>query len=470
MTFRLKPIGAVLACSALALVPLSAAGAAGDTTAPAEERAAPVADAKADAEYEASLTAEALEVALGDDYAGAWIDGDVLKVAATTTGHAVLSAVPSDVEIVHADRPLSDLEDITADLADAADPPDAVASWGPDAPTNSVVVFTSDTDAAAEWVESSGVDADVVRYEYSNEEPQLLQDIRGGDAYYFGQGRCSVGFSVTGAVHGYVSAGHCGSLNQAVRGHNQQPQGTIVRRSFPGNDYNAVQINQNWTVRPWVNTYPGTMDVRGSTVAPVGSQLCRSGSTSRFTCQGQVLQFNTCVTYPQGTICGLTRTNVPAAPGDSGGSIITRAGQAQGMTSGGGGGIMYFQPLNPVLSALNLNLVTTDNGGGPEPEPPEGCEDYNNTYTGSLSLQGSAYHPAGGYTAPAGVHEICLAAPAGFIVFLERQFGNQWHFVYYAAGSETEKRITYNGAPGTYRVHVQAWSEGGEYTLGVSGP
>ncbi|WP_223839938.1 trypsin-like serine protease [Saccharopolyspora pogona] len=59
---------------------------------------------------------------------------------------------------------------------------------------------------------------------------------------------------------------------------------------------------------------------------------------------------------------GLTRTNVCAEPGDSGGSFIG-GNQAQGMTSGGSGdctsgGTTYFQPVQEARNAHGLRLVT----------------------------------------------------------------------------------------------------------------
>jgi len=84
-----------------------------------------------------------------------------------------------------------------------------------------------------------------------------------------------------------------------------------------------------------------------------------------------VLAKNATVNYPQGTVTGLTRTNVCAEPGDSGGSWLSGS-QAQGVTSGGSGnctsgGIIYFQPVNEILSVYGLTLVTS---GGPTPPPP----------------------------------------------------------------------------------------------------
>ena len=104
-----------------------------------------------------------------------------------------------------------------------------------------------------------------------------------------------------------------------------------------------------------------TRVVSGSSEAPVGSSICRSGSTTGWHC-GQVEAMNQTVRYAEGTVTGLTRTDVCAEPGDSGGSFIS-GNQAQGMTSGGSGncsfgGTTYFQPVNEALNAYNLSLIT----------------------------------------------------------------------------------------------------------------
>jgi streptogrisin C len=193
------------------------------------------------------------------------------------------------------------------------------------------------------------------------ESPTTLYDTRGGDAYYIGSGRCSVGFAVTG---GFVTAGHCGRTGQATTGYNRVSQGTFAGSSFPGNDYAWVRTNSNWTSRPWVNRYNGSnVTVTGSTSAAVGAAICRSGSTTGWRC-GTVQAKNSTVNYPQGTVSGLTRTNACAEPGDSGGSWVAGSGysQAQGVTSGGSGncssgGTTYFQPVGEILSAYGLSLT-----------------------------------------------------------------------------------------------------------------
>ena len=127
--------------------------------------------------------------------------------------------------------------------------------------------------------------------------PRTLYDVRGGDAYYIGGGRCSVGFSVNG---GFVTAGHCGTPGTATQGYNQVAQGTFQGSSFPGNDYAWVAVNSNWTPQPWVNNYSGgNVTVAGSTEAAVGASICRSGSTTGWRC-GTVQAKNQTVNYAAG--------------------------------------------------------------------------------------------------------------------------------------------------------------------------
>ena len=234
--------------------------------------------------------------------------------------------------------------------------PASVTGWYVDNAANSVVVTTSEGTAAkaGDFIASTGVDAGAVNVVESTESPRPYADIVGGNAYYIGSGaRCSVGFAVQG---GFVSAGHCGNAGDST----SQPSGTFEGSVFPGSDYSYVSSSANPT--PTVNGYGnGNVTVAGSQEAPQGASVCRSGSTTGWHC-GTIQAKNQTVSYPQGTVRGLTRTDVCAEPGDSGGSFIS-GDQAQGMTSGGSGdctqgGTTYFQPVNEVLNAYNLSLVT----------------------------------------------------------------------------------------------------------------
>jgi streptogrisin C len=205
------------------------------------------------------------------------------------------------------------------------------------------------------FVASAGTDKDAVRVVPSKERPQPLYNIVGGNAYYIGSGRCSVGFAVTAG--GFVTAGHCGQAGNTTTGYNGAAQGTFQGSSFPGNDYAWVRTNTSWV--PTNQVAGTTARVAGSTVAAIGASVCRSGSTTGWRC-GAMQAYNATVNYSQGSVYGLTRTSVCAEPGDSGGSFISGT-QAQGVTSGGSGncstgGTTYFQPVNEILSVYGLAL------------------------------------------------------------------------------------------------------------------
>ena len=134
----------------------------------------------------------------------------------------------------------------------------------------------------------------------------------------------------------------------------------------------------------------------GSTQSPVGGSICRSGSTTGWHC-GTISQHNTSVTYPEGTISGVTRTTVCAEPGDSGGSYISGS-QAQGVTSGGSGncrsgGTTFHQPINPLLQQYQLTLKTTGGGQDPDPGDPTGTWAAGSVYAAgdTVTYNGATY-------------------------------------------------------------------------------
>ncbi|GAA0623931.1 trypsin-like serine protease [Kribbella sandramycini] len=320
-------------------------------------------------EKEAAGVEATLRTRLGTGFAGAWFEtgGTTLTVGVTDASNAALvraaGASPKTVS-----RSLIQLDALKNRLdSRAGRAPKSVPGWYVDVATNTVTILTRPgaVEQAKAFATTSGLDASAVRFATSTEAPRPLIDVIGGNAYYIGSGtRCSIGFAVTG---GFVTAGHCGQAGQTTT----QPSGTVAGSSFPGNDYGWVRVAAGNTPRALVNRYPGTVPVAGATEAPVGSSVCRSGSTTGWRC-GTILQKNASVTYPEGTITGLTRTNACAEPGDSGGSWIT-GDQAQGVTSGGSGnctsgGVIYFQPLNEILGAYSLTLTVS--GSTPPTTPP----------------------------------------------------------------------------------------------------
>ncbi|MEU1908686.1 S1 family peptidase [Streptomyces hygroscopicus] len=320
-------------------------------------------------EYRAGAAEPGLRKTLGGAYAGAWVSGNTAELTVATTDaeqSATITAGGAKAAVVkHSLNALTEAKR-ALDSAAAERPPtaEAASAWYVDVKTNSVVVQSARPDEAAAFVAASGADRQVVRVLESPERPGPLYDLRGGEAYYInGAARCSIGFSVAqGDRNGFVTAGHCGDPGDTTTGSNRVAQGTFQGSSFPGNDYAWVSANADWAPRPWVVGPEGSdVTVDGSQEAPVGSSVCRSGSTTGWHC-GTIQQHDTSVQYPQGTVSGVTRTNVCAEPGDSGGAFISGS-EAQGVTSGGSGnctvgGTTYYQPVNPVLTAYGLTLTT----------------------------------------------------------------------------------------------------------------
>jgi streptogrisin C len=318
-------------------------------------------DARLASETTATERSARLERSLGATFGGAWLSGDTgtLTVGITTSAKAgaVRAAGATPVVVRRSERAL-DAVHATLDRAEASAPA-AVHGWYTDVESNTVVVEASASGASAahRFADSLGV-GQAVRVTTAS-TPQLLYDVRGGDAYYTTQFRCSIGFAVQG---GFTTAGHCGRAGQTTSGYNRVAQGTFRASSFPGDDHAWVGVNANWVPRPIVNGYgQGNVTVRGSTEAAVGASVCRSGSTTGWRC-GTIQAKNQTVRYAQGTVFGLTRTSACAEGGDSGGSFIS-GNQAQGMTSGGSGnctfgGTTFFQPVRETLSRYGLTLVT----------------------------------------------------------------------------------------------------------------
>ncbi|MBL8929640.1 MAG: alpha-lytic protease prodomain-containing protein [Kineosporiaceae bacterium] len=310
---------------------------------------------------------------LGEAYAGAYLteDSGSLTVAVTDPAAAeTVSAAQAIPALVTSSRSTLEQTKAALDRAAADAEPRGVTSWFIDVPANTVTVIAGERTAAAAFISAAGVDPATTTVVTSDEQPQTLADVRGGDAYYInGTSRCSVGFSVEG---GYVTAGHCGSAGSSTAGVNRANQGVVQGSQFPGHDWGWVRVNANWTPQPWVrDAAGGNVQVAGSEEAVIGAAVCRSGSTTGWRC-GTILAKNATVMFPQGTVTGLTRTNACAERGDSGGSWISGQ-QAQGVTSGGNGncsvgGTTYFQPINPILATYGLSLRTT--GSVPATPPP----------------------------------------------------------------------------------------------------
>ncbi|GAA4192422.1 hypothetical protein GCM10022252_33790 [Streptosporangium oxazolinicum] len=433
---------------------------------------------------EASLRGE-----IGDHFGGSWFAGDVAQtlVVATvdSTEVPVIAALGARPLLV--DRSLSELRAVRAavDAALAGGRGAAASVRYVDVRTNRVVVLTDNPKAALEAVRTAEVEPDAVQVTASTEHPRLLRahrktpaetDLVGGQAYYIGTTtRCSVGFSVTKDTRkGFISAGHCGTPGSTTTGYDRRPQGTVQAATFPGQDFSWVEVNDDWKPRPLVsNGSGGTVQVSGFRIAVEGSSVCHSGSASGWHC-GTIAQHDASVTYPQGTVYGLTRTTVCAEPGDSGGSFIS-VEQAQGITSGGSGdcasgGVTYFQPILEILTAYGLAFSV----GETSLPGPGTCTSYPRVFTGTLESRRSAYWPQerGFVTTVTGTYSACLSDEPSrdHDLYLEKWDGGAWVAVAASERPGSYEEITYFGPPGRYRYRVFASAGSGPYILGHEEP
>jgi hypothetical protein len=316
------------------------------------------------AERHAAAVDRRVRSVAGSAYAGSWFDARTGRLTVAATDPSLAGELrAAGAEFRRADYSEARL-DATKKQLDKAEAPRGVAAWRVDPKVNRVVVDVvtsqrSDNDVR-DFV-GKALKAGPVQIREVNAAPRTFAaGTVGGDPYYTGNVRCSIGFSVHG---GFVTAGHCGRAGAAVRGWDHTHIGTFQGSSFPGDDYAWVSVGSGWWTVPVVlgwGTVPDQL-VRGSNEAPVGASICRSGSTTRWHC-GTVLAKNETVNYSQGAVHQLTKTSVCAEPGDSGGSFIS-GDQAQGVTSGGwgncsGGGQTWFQPVNEILNRYGLRLHT----------------------------------------------------------------------------------------------------------------
>ena len=306
--------------------------------------------------------------AAGDAYGGSWFDAEKGKLVVALTDQSKARAVRATgaetTTATHSAAKLASVKSGIDGLSQAKAVPAGVSAWRVDARQGGVVVdvqpgaWNADVDAFLATVKKTG--PVIVNTEGVQAPTTFAAGTVGGDPYYVGPYRCSIGFSVAG---GYVTAGHCAAGDGVAYGWDRSYQGNFAGSSFPGNDYAFVRTGGGWWNVPVVLGWGQVSDalVRGSWEAPPGTSVCRSGSTTHWHC-GVVQGRNETVNYAQGAVYEMVGTSVCAEGGDSGGSFIT-GDQAQGVTSGGygncsSGGRTWFQPVNEILRVYGLSLLT----------------------------------------------------------------------------------------------------------------
>jgi streptogrisin C len=181
---------------------------------------------------------------------------------------------------------------------------------------------------------------------------------------------CSLGFNATTSdgQRIFLTAGHCTS-GKPSWSRNGYILGNTRTSSFPGNDFGTVSVIDGWDQQGRVERW-GSDDVvvRGTTSPTVGSEICKSGKSTKWTC-GRIVARNVTVNYGNNRVVkGLFQHTACVEAGDSGGANMT-GDYAQGITSGaalisgqclekyGQANESYSQPIGEALSASGASLV-----------------------------------------------------------------------------------------------------------------
>ncbi|UQI48840.1 S1 family peptidase [Streptomyces sp. HU2014] len=289
---------------------------------------------------------------------------------------AALTAVALGPDSAGAVRPGDPRADATMLTLNSSDLIPGTA-WGADPATGRVDVIADPTvtgkklDRLNEVLKPLGQAVELKRT-----TTELRAFLAGGDAIYGSEragfhGKCSLGFNVRRPDNSaaFLTAGHCGN---PIKSWSTTDGGPEIGRvptggsHFPGDDYAIVDYTDTAIDHPsQVNLYNGSAQpITGAHDAVMGENVRRSGATTSprlgGVSSGQVTGRDWTVTYPEGRVSGLTKTNVCAEPGDSGGAFFSGT-DAVGLTSGGDGnctegGTTFFQPVKEALSAFGVTI------------------------------------------------------------------------------------------------------------------
>jgi hypothetical protein len=318
--------------------------------------------ARVQAQGRLTKVADRLATRLGAAYGGAFFDqsGRLVVNVTTPTATATVTQAGGTARLVHYSR--AQLDAISTALRHQHTP--VGSYWGIDANADQVVLTiptTAPATSTSALLATARRYGTAVRVTHTTQTVStLVSYLAGGYPIYNSPSgaRCSAGFNThSGPYYYLLDAGHCVALGGYWYNFNGDPIGPGVAAAFPGIDTGAIAINSGQIVMVrGVYLYNGTYQtINYAAWGYAGLYACKTGSTSGVTC-GYVLATNTCVTYPEGTVCGLDQTNIYAAPGDSGGSYFT--GQyGLGTVSGGNSSVTFFQPLVSALNYWGLALI-----------------------------------------------------------------------------------------------------------------
>ncbi|GAB77127.1 streptogrisin C [Austwickia chelonae] len=335
-------------------------------------------------------TARDIQAKLGERTSGSFIDQKRGKLVVNVVDDATAKQISGDkveAKVVKTSRREIETnrrkaEETLGDLAKAT---------SLDTRRNTIVLTVSnkDGDAARKAVEGlDNVEIQTSDDEFEDEASIIAEDtprtsVYGGQKITFTREakrfKCSLGFNAQkDGKDVFITAGHCGRGN-ATFTKNGKKLGVTQEFAYPGHDMAYATLDPAWEGKDAVDKWNGkVVVVKGSTEAPVGTSVCKSGQTTGWTCgtitaKDVTAKYRNKKTGQVARITGLTQTDACSAKGDSGGAWMA-GNQAQGVHSGGNGrkiidpktracrhqdgkpNVAYFQPLNPILETYGLTL------------------------------------------------------------------------------------------------------------------
>ncbi len=299
----------------------------------------------------------------------------------------------------------------TADAAaDAVQVVDALKDRGIDVLGSrlegTVLTVSVESAADAKVVAATGAVAEVGEpdtRDFSSIDFSAATDLYGGQGYTWKNkdgtaGQCSVGFTgyqVSSGQDRFVTAGHCLAAMTGISGRVaelfQRRAGDPGQRSWDfglpvsgsgayGGGYDSGLITSDdptFSPRPGVLTWGGgageplattPLPVVGQSAAIAGSVLCKSGSSTGWSC-GNVLAVDQTVKVSGADVNAIV-TDACVQPGDSGGAAVTgpvAVGIVSGATTVPCGDPAHFSVLFPMVSAAGGASVQAKYGATWEP-------------------------------------------------------------------------------------------------------
>lgn len=316
--------------------------------------------------------AELARTRLGDRFGGAWLDHGGRLTVAITAGPA--PRIGFAVATVPARHSLSTLEGIVDEVSAPAVPGiEAAVVVERNVVEITVPAGVSPTPAQRHLLDTTRArhgNAVWITTRTVRNEPQACTSqnacdppLRSGLAIYTGGARCTSAFPATGGGRQYLmTAGHCTEIGVTwtarTASHGSRTIGPRGRYHFGTNgDMGVISVSDTAFWRPAPLVYRENR-ITGSGTALVGATVCKTGSTTGYTC-GRVTRTNATVSYPSRTLRGMTITNVCSRSGDSG-SGVWYGTTAFGILSGGPGGSgcgMIYQPVQPAERYLGVTVL-----------------------------------------------------------------------------------------------------------------